>query len=175
MSVRHQKSFWSKPRLCRVQRDKKQKQNLQSLVVCQSPKHLDPDDTIVKKKNRKNSVCSFFSPFYLFYHPSTCLSDAEHTCAPLDPLQDCGEPQISISFAQQKLLKVILWAHLIQRDLWSCYGRRQNLKTEKSLVFFVCVFSSLSLFHPPPRWPSRPPFMSGSPYPKKKKFCLISW
>ena len=36
----------------------------------------------------KMSYFRFLSPFYFFYHPSTCLSDAKHTCALLNPLQD---------------------------------------------------------------------------------------
>ena len=38
-------------------------------------------------KHTTNNTGPFFS-FYFFYHPSTCLSNAKHTCALLNPLQD---------------------------------------------------------------------------------------
>jgi len=49
---------------------------------------------------------TFFRYFGInfWHHSNTCWSNTGHTCILLNPLQDCGEPQISISFAQQKLL-----------------------------------------------------------------------
>ena len=37
--------------------------------------------TNLREKNCKNSYFQVCHPFYFFYHPSTCLSDAKHTCA----------------------------------------------------------------------------------------------
>ena len=79
----------------------------------------------VASKKVTNAYHDFFSVFLVYFmnHSSTCLSDAKHTCALLNPLQDRGEPQISISFAQQKLTGVFTKFQraikVFRKSLWS--------------------------------------------------------
>src|SRR3954452_22525762 len=66
-------------------------------------------------------------------HSSTCLGDARHTCAPLILFRIEVKPQISISFAQQKLSFA---RALLSQVRISCATKLQALIL---LVISVCV------------------------------------
>ena len=111
--------------------------------------------TFAKRETEKKSLfaysewlCQIFDPFYLIQHSSTWKERlGTHMRSQQNPLQDCGEPQISTSFAQQKLTEIlIVGCCSIMKMQAVVLG---NLKLKKLVVkhFFFAVWVYPSLAH----------------------------
>ena len=113
------------------------------------------DDKDVNESNWKNIgrkwvkkwkmwLFQIFIPFYLIYHPNTCLSDAEHTCVPLKSFAGLWRTSNKYKLCPTKIDKCLTldlsWKHFwkillmgYEETLWYLFG---------FFIFFIYFFKT---------------------------------
>ena len=136
-----------------------------------------------KEENRKKCLWKFFSPFYFFYHPSTCLSDAKHTCALLKSFAGLWRTSNKYKLCPTKIDRSLTcclawtWTELLwdQAKLTNFFGFFWGPKIFLFFIFSEEHWRSLCLLlHTPSRIISLPYHNQQGHQRKKTKYLLSS-